>query len=295
MSAEGAVISKCYPRTWEEPMQRASIIAVVILIAASFSLHAQDADRTNSGVSPVSGQPSSPQITDSAPTRARCDARLIYTAMPDYPKEAQREKVTGEVALKAIIAKDGMLKNVTPLSGHPLLLEAAIRAVSKWRYEPCRLNGEPVEVPTRIRITFGLTATGEPQFSANSANDLVESAPVEPATQSSRASNDEATEPIYNISDEEITPPVLTYGPDPTYTDDARRANIQGTVVLDCIITSLGKTRDISVYESLDPGLDQQAIEAVRGWKFDPAIKDGQPVSVKLRVTVTFRLYKRFR
>ena len=276
-------------------MQRASIIAAVILIAASFSLHAQDADSTNSGASPVNVQPSSRQITDSAPKRAQCDARLIHNVMPDYPKEARQEKVTGEVALKAIIAKDGMLKNVTPLSGHPLLVEAAIRAVSTWRYGPCRLNGEPVEVPTRIRITFGLTSTGEPQLSANSANDFVKLAPVEPATESSSASNDEAAEPIYNISEGEITPPVLTYGPDPTYTDAARRANIQGTVVLDCIITSLGKTHDISVYESLDPGLDQQAIEAVQGWKFDPAIKDGQPVSVKLRVRVTFRLYNRYR
>lgn len=79
--------------------------------------------------------------------------------------------------------------------------------------------------------------------------------------------------------------------PDPDYSDEARKAKYQGTVVLWLIVDENGKPRDIKVARSLGMGLDQKAIEAVRRWKFEPAMKDGRPVAVQINVEVNFRLY----
>ena len=79
--------------------------------------------------------------------------------------------------------------------------------------------------------------------------------------------------------------------PDPEYSEEARKAKYQGTVVLWLIVGPDGKPRDIKVARALGMGLDQKAIEAVRNWKFEPAMKDGKPVAVQINVEVNFRLY----
>jgi TonB family protein len=79
--------------------------------------------------------------------------------------------------------------------------------------------------------------------------------------------------------------------PDPEYSEEARKAKYQGTVVLWLIVGPDGKPHDIKVARQLGMGLDQKAIEAVRNWKFEPAMKDGKPVAVQINVEVNFRLY----
>src|SRR5271166_3049504 len=79
--------------------------------------------------------------------------------------------------------------------------------------------------------------------------------------------------------------------PDPEYSEEARKAKYQGVVVLWLIVGPDGKPRDIRVSRPLGMGLDQKAIEAVQRWRFEPAMKDGRPVSVQINVEVNFRLY----
>jgi periplasmic protein TonB len=79
--------------------------------------------------------------------------------------------------------------------------------------------------------------------------------------------------------------------PDPNYTEEARRANKQGTCVLSLIVDSAGHPRDLRVIRGLGLGLDEKALEAVRQWTFKPALKDGRPVDVQITVEVQFRLY----
>ncbi len=79
--------------------------------------------------------------------------------------------------------------------------------------------------------------------------------------------------------------------PDPDYSEEARKAKYQGTCVLWLIVGPDGKPRDVKVARALGMGLDQKAIEAVRNWKFEPAMKDGRPVAVQINVEVNFRLY----
>jgi len=88
-----------------------------------------------------------------------------------------------------------------------------------------------------------------------------------------------------------VLPPKVLYDPDPDYSEAARRAKYQGTVVLWVIVGADGRPREISVRRSLGMGLDEKAVEAVRRWKFDPAKKDGQAVAVQISIEVNFRLY----
>ena len=88
-----------------------------------------------------------------------------------------------------------------------------------------------------------------------------------------------------------VSAPRTIYSPDPEYSEEARRAKFQGTVVLWLIVSPDGQPRDLRVMRSIGMGLDQKAIEAVRTWRFDPARKDGKPVAVQINVEVSFRLY----
>jgi protein TonB len=79
---------------------------------------------------------------------------VISKIEPKYPKLALAARVTGVVLLRAVISKEGEIKELQVVSGHPLLVPAAIDAVKQWRYRPYLLNGEPVEVETNITVTF---------------------------------------------------------------------------------------------------------------------------------------------
>lgn len=88
-----------------------------------------------------------------------------------------------------------------------------------------------------------------------------------------------------------VSAPKALDTPDPEYSEEARKAKYQGVVILWLIVDPNGAPRDIKVARSLGMGLDQKAVEAVRRWKFEPAMKDGRPVAVQINVEVNFRLY----
>jgi periplasmic protein TonB len=83
----------------------------------------------------------------------------------------------------------------------------------------------------------------------------------------------------------------VIYKPDPEYSPEARQAKYQGTVILRLIVHPRGTPRDVHVAHALGMGLDENAVEAVRQWRFEPALKDGRPVAVLVDVEVNFRLF----
>jgi protein TonB len=87
-----------------------------------------------------------------------------------------------------------------------------------------------------------------------------------------------------------VTQPVLLWKIEPEYTDEARRAKIQGTVVLHIEVDTRGQAQNITVRQSLGLGLDERAVEAVRRWRFRPGYRDGKPWVAAAMVQVNFRL-----
>ena len=88
-----------------------------------------------------------------------------------------------------------------------------------------------------------------------------------------------------------VSAPKATYAPDPEYSEEARKAKYQGTVVLSLIVGADGVPRDIKVARSVGLGLDEKAIETVKTWKFDAGTKDGKPVATYATIEVAFHLY----
>lgn len=97
------------------------------------------------------GEPAHPRIKIGGIVQA---AKLVYQPKPEYPLLAKMARVQGTVRLAAIINKDGTIQDLKVLSGHPLLLKAALEAVARWRYQPTLLDGNPVEVATEIDVNF---------------------------------------------------------------------------------------------------------------------------------------------
>jgi TonB family protein len=87
-----------------------------------------------------------------------------------------------------------------------------------------------------------------------------------------------------------FTKPRLIYGPSPEFSEEARKAKVEGTIELKVTVDASGDVDDARVTNGLGSGLDEKAIEAVRKWKFKPGTKDGTPVTSEIKVDVSFRV-----
>jgi TonB family protein len=129
--------------------------------------------QVNNGAPPAAAEPDA-KISRSTPTPAKNESMappiqrirlspddaaglLLEKVVPDYPPLARQAHVVGSVVLDANISKDGAVENLRAVSGHPLLIPAAIDAVKHWRYKPYVQNGQAVPVNTQITVNFSLT------------------------------------------------------------------------------------------------------------------------------------------
>jgi protein TonB len=83
-------------------------------------------------------------------------AKLVKQVIPIYPQLAKNARIYGVVHLVGIIGKDGTIRNLQLISGHPMLAKAALDAVAQWVYQPTLLSGEAVEVICPIDVNFTL-------------------------------------------------------------------------------------------------------------------------------------------
>jgi periplasmic protein TonB len=105
------------------------------------------------GAAPPPPRPTQTRIRQGGAVQA---AMLVNRVQPQYPPLARQTRISGTVRLHAIISKDGSVQQLEVVSGHPLLVQAALDAVRQWKYRPTTLNGEPVEVDTTIDVIFSL-------------------------------------------------------------------------------------------------------------------------------------------
>ena len=179
------------PRSWARSMSSipVMIVAGVLVLALAFAAArrrqapgAPASSATSSG-SPQEGSkpasaPESVHPTDRSPAGSDTPAAspdrgtgsdrvslpaeiaqslLVTKIVPTYPPLARETRVQGEVVLDVEISKEGAIEGLRTLTGHPMLIPAAIDAVKQWRYKPYLLNGEPVPVQTQVTVNFSLT------------------------------------------------------------------------------------------------------------------------------------------
>ena len=118
------------------------------LLSAGLVMHAQQAPP---------GTQSSPPTTSSqasASDQIVTKGELIKKVRPKYPKHARKQHITGSVVMKATITKNGDVSDLQVVSGDPVLVQAALEAVKKWKYRPYHMGGQPVDVETTITVNF---------------------------------------------------------------------------------------------------------------------------------------------
>jgi protein TonB len=113
----------------------------------------------NNSLRPVAPLPvtAPPPAAHTFRTSRMLEGSLIRRVQPVYPPLARTARIQGPVVLVALISKAGTIEDLHAISGPPMLVRAAVEAVSQWRYRPYILNSEPVEVETQITVNFLLS------------------------------------------------------------------------------------------------------------------------------------------
>jgi TonB family protein len=106
-----------------------------------------------------------------------------------------------------------------------------------------------------------------------------------------RSDNAGSVGPVYSISKEGVKYPQSVYTPEPEFSEKARRAKYQGTVILNIVVDKEGNVSRIKLVRPLGMGLDENAMEGLKTWRFKPATRNGQPVAVEMNIEVAFNLY----
>jgi TonB family protein len=184
--------------------------------------------------------------------------KLIKVIEPVYPGVARQAGVEGVVILEARTDINGRVKNVRILRSVPLLDQAAIDAVRQWVYEPLIINGQPKDAIFTTTVRFALNGKGK-------------------------------KEPEGKTSTGDVLVPKLIKRVDPVYPEAARQAGIEGLVLLEATTDEKGNVAAVRVLKSI-PELDQAAIDALKQWKYEPFIVEGEPKGVVFTVTIRFRL-----
>jgi protein TonB len=109
------------------------------------------------GTRPIMPVPAPPPVVAPLRVSHMNEGNLIRKVQPAYPPLARSARIQGVVELQAVISKQGAIENLRVLTGHPMLVSAAVEAVRQWRYRPYILNNEPVEVETQITVNFSLS------------------------------------------------------------------------------------------------------------------------------------------
>ena len=176
---------------------------------------------------------------------------------PQPPEEARIANLTGTVRISAIVGEDGEPRSVRAVTSAGLGLdEAAIAAVSKWHFKPGLKDGMPVPVSVDIEVHFAFIT--DPR-----------------AWTPTRVTFD---------SPEGTARPVLTSAP---YPDMYSPTGETGSVALSFDVVTTGEAANLHIIKSSAPVAESEVIRIVRGWQFRPAIKDGQPVSVRCTLEFT--------
>jgi TonB family protein len=181
---------------------------------------------------------------------------ILYREKAEYTPEAKDNNVEGTVVLSVVFGADGQLSDIKVIRELPHgLTENAIIAAKKIRFLPAAKDGHRVSVRGTLEFTFHLYDD-----------------PIQPMSASLR--------------------PTILYREKAQYTQEAKDNIVEGTVVLSIVFRADGLISGVKVIQGLPYGLTQKAIEAASKIRFEPAMKDGQPVNVTGTLEFIFHLDK---
>jgi protein TonB len=183
----------------------------------------------------------------------------------------------------------------TPTNGYRLKLSAAKTAPQSGQWERLELEcaGHTVRVRVDGQIVHTADTLGNPQghiaLSAPDGTVEFRAIAIKPVP---------LPQPIFRPDVAEARPgsgiqsPKVLTNPKPRYTADAMRARITGTVRMQAIVLPDGTMGDVEILQSLDPkfGLDEEAVNTAKKWTFSPALRDSQPVAVRIMIDLDFNL-----
>lgn len=201
----------------------------------------------------------------------------ISKAQPVYPPEAKAAHVQGTVILHALISKIGEVENLQVISGPPMLTTSALDAVRQWTYKPYLLNGQPTEVETTITVNYTLGDSPAPQGQGG-------------GQENPGVASEYNGVPLRKIGGG-VSSPMVIYQVEPQFSPEARQAKFNGVVLLNLVVDQDGLPQNVHVLRGVGMGLDEKAVEAVKQYKFKPAMEDGNPVPVALNVEVNFQIF----
>jgi TonB family protein len=205
---------------------------------------------------------------------------LIRAVKPTVPADASPKQRRGEVVLQATVAISGSVRDVTVVSGEPVLTGPAVDAVRQWQFAPCIQDGRPVESQITVTVSYDLSR------SASAHEDESSAIPREPQED---VIHEIEQGQLFQLRDGLTFPKDLDM-PNPEYSEAAQKAKLQGDVLLGVVVDTNGKARSVWVVQALGEGLDEKSVQAVRRWNFTPATKHGRPVPILINLAVPFRL-----
>lgn len=283
-------------------MRRAVVVASFMLLLGGGAVAAQIVDLVVEEAGPLELRANPITLDNPMPA-------LILGQPPVYPGEAIGTGAAGTLVFRLTIDDTGSVAEARYI-GHdryalrevrgrleaaPMLdstfVAAAENALRGWLYEP------PADAPIAIDVEFAFGGNGRVrQVWLEPARNLERSQPVaagflvgvpeRPAVErlGSPTANPDARQAAIAMP-----PPRRIKDVKPVYPLDAMAKGVTGTVILDITVESSGRVSDAKVVRSI-PDLDQAALDAVRGWEFEPTLLNGEPVALVLTVTVNFTL-----
>ena len=201
-------------------------------------------------------------------------ARLVDPLLSDDVRKQNLATV-----LHGTITASGAFDGFTVVGGDAELNRTAVSAVQQWSYTPATRGGQPIDVPVYITI----------RAQHGKVRAIVEPDLAFPEAGLNLTDNDAAGEHPLKVGGE-VRAPKPTYAPPPQFSAAARAAKHDGTVELGLIVKADGTPGDIWVNRKAGFGLDQQAVQTARQWKFRPATRDGKPVAVVISIGMSFKL-----
>jgi TonB family protein len=222
----------------------------------------------------VSYQPSTVPQPESAQPPVRVSpgvmaGQVLTRVDPIYPPEAKANDVEGVVVLHAVISKTGEVRDLDIVSGPDELRTSAIDAIRQWTYRPYLLNGEPTEVETTVTVNYQL---GDPADSQSQ-------------------DNESAAGGVPKKIGGGVSAPVLIDSVAPEFSEQAKQNKVGGIVLVHLWVDEQGRPEHVRVLRGVGNGLDEKAVEAVKQYKFNPAMEGGKPVLVELNTEVNFKIF----